>query len=828
MNILSKYLYKTIFNKKGRVILVLFSITLSVSLLIGALGATKSMIGSIGDVYKNLYGEYNYVISSSSQEKPFVDVDDIKDVNLSDSCKIINIGGYLSENDSKNVNLFGMSLSDFNNFGVMRLIDDKKLDSLNDNEIVISKKTSDTFDLEVGEDVKVKVLGKEHTYSVVGIAINRGLFSSDSEDSINFILNSKTVSKLYGIEDLYTQVFIEEKSNDLEGFEKNFNKNNQENKMVVKELGDKENQEYTINMISYAMYIILAIVLVITIFLINSSFNMIIIERLSTLGTFLSQGATKGRLIFMLLKESMIYGMIGGILGCIGGRFFINILAEIGNPMKEYGMKAIVNYDISHFSIGIIFAVIISVISAIFPIIKIKNMPVKEVILNTASVKEKNSIITFIVGICLIIISMVIHFMGESTEYALVSISLLLFIIGVMIAIPKMVEGLLKPVVIQLRKVSGLLMVATNNVRVSKLLLNNVRLLVVAIIAMLMITGIRISLVDEVLGAYQSMDFNVYVEDESKVPSKVNEEINNLTSVQKIYEAISINGSKVNDSEDVKLDLFAVDTKKWQGWNDYIRYDNEKVDLEKLNSVEKGIILSKSIADSNNYKIGDKIKIDINEKDIEVEVVALVDSRMFYGGNFNLVNMDMVKKETDYKYPNNYYIKSSLNEEKLKEALEKDLKGTGAKISTKSFIEDNNKKDMEQITNILEVFSFATVIIVAFAIVSNIIICFMQRKKDIAVISVVGLNKGEKNLLLMVESLLQGFVALAFGFISIVGINIILNDFMKYLETSLIIKYPVSKLVPTVTIVMIVMLIAASFVVVKGNKLSMIDEIKYE
>ena len=101
------------------------------------------------------------------------------------------------------------------------------------------------------------------------------------------------------------------------------------------------------------------------------------------------------------------------------------------------------------------------------------------------------------------------------------------------------VEIIMTPIGRFFRNQNGLLVVVINNVRTSKLLLNNTRLLAISIIVMLMISTISISFTNTVKDVYTKMDCNIIVTDRSNVPQLVNSKINSLENVTKIYESNS-------------------------------------------------------------------------------------------------------------------------------------------------------------------------------------------------------------------------------------------------------------------------------------------------
>ena len=68
------------------------------------------------------------------------------------------------------------------------------------------------------------------------------------------------------------------------------------------------------------------VVLFMAVYIISTSFKVITRERLPLIGTFRSIGATRRMTNLVLLAESIMYGIIGGILGCSLGLLLLYLI----------------------------------------------------------------------------------------------------------------------------------------------------------------------------------------------------------------------------------------------------------------------------------------------------------------------------------------------------------------------------------------------------------------------------------------------------------------------------------------------------------------------
>ena len=149
--------------------------------------------------------------------------------------------------------------------------------------------------------------------------------------------------------------------------------------------------------IQILLYIMLAIVCIISILIIRGVFKLIIAERMQTIGTFMSQGATKSKIKYLLILEAALYGCIGSVFGTGLGIGLLFIINRLISPNAKYGIYNPFHINPVHIVIGIIFATVLAIFSSSSAVRKIKKLQVKEVILNRVENHEKTGIITNLV-----------------------------------------------------------------------------------------------------------------------------------------------------------------------------------------------------------------------------------------------------------------------------------------------------------------------------------------------------------------------------------------------------------------------------------------------
>lgn len=110
---------------------------------------------------------------------------------------------------------------------------------------------------------------------------------------------------------------------------------------------------------------IAAISLLVAAFGIMNTMLMSVLERTREIGIMKAIGATNKRILSIFLAESMIVGLIGGILGVAIGAGFSKIIASFASNFIGVSLQCVITPQLAGFSIG--FAVVVGVISGVYP-----------------------------------------------------------------------------------------------------------------------------------------------------------------------------------------------------------------------------------------------------------------------------------------------------------------------------------------------------------------------------------------------------------------------------------------------------------------------------
>lgn len=369
MNLLNKLTIKNLKMNKKRTAVTIMGIILSTALITGVATLVTSFRETMIHYIKEENGNYHYEYSN-------VPVDEIKYIeknrNIAEIYVTQNIG-YAPLEGSKN---------DYKPYLYIQGFDKKALENLsldlvegrmpqNENELVISQhikynggveyEVGDTLTLSIGKrtidgeelnqynpyinkDGEVETFEAEYTkeYKIVGIIERPSYYmegySAPGYTVITYLENHENISGTTNIYTLYKdlnkqyettsqilEVDVENaKAYDLENAKYNFEKNDTLIQWEILEFSDS-----TVAMLYSVAAIIIAIIIVTSVFCIRNSFEISITERIKQYGMLASVGTTSKQIRKNVLYEGLILGVIGIPLGILSGLLAIFILLQV-------------------------------------------------------------------------------------------------------------------------------------------------------------------------------------------------------------------------------------------------------------------------------------------------------------------------------------------------------------------------------------------------------------------------------------------------------------------------------------------------------------------
>lgn len=833
MRVFIKYILRSMTEKKGRLILLLTAISLSTGLFVASMGVVDISIDSFIKPQLEAYENKDIIIST--KEGSFFTDKDINVEGVEDILKEINLGGTFIDVDY---------ISDLNIHGRENKYIDKKLIVKGDlfefksNKCIISKRISEEKKLDIGDTIETIIAGEKTKLEICAISSNGKCFYGDTDNSFNIIIPYDFLADKLGYSGKYNRVLADSSCKTIDKSIDKINKNN--TGFIASKVYNEEQVKSQLSDFTLELYCMLVIVILMSAIIIYSSFKLIVTERMPVIGTFMSQGATVNKVKRILHIEAICYGIIGGLIGIIFGYFGLVLVNRIISPLAEYGIYEKFNFDIKYLIIGYLFAILLSLISAIIPIRKIKKIQVKDIILNNASISMNIGYGKFLIGLVLLGIA-ILGAINNNKLFDNISI-VLIFVtfIGLIMTYPKLVDIISKILYKLLRGRSKSIVLAINNVRTSKVLLGNISLIIVSIITVFMITSLGSSMTTALTDCYKKLNFDVSIDGVSTIKQEsdimasdviIQDILDNTDIKRKDIQTIYMESAYVKGNDDNYCLIEAIDPMGYAKYNEYLELSNKGFNAEEYKTFMKngkGIVISDVMAEEYSIKKGDKIKVSVRDVEKELCVVGIINEKLFNNGRVAFISEDTLENLFRVRGANVLYIENSMAESKIKEQIKYLGKKYGVIITTKSEMHKNNEESNQMLVKILNIFSYMAMIIAALGIVNNILIGFLQRKREIAVFASMGMQKSKRNKMLVTESIITVLWAIAISIPGSVLVIRLLTKFLVSMKLPLKVTLDVS-IIPYYTVVAIIIVLVATIpVLFKSKKLSIIEEIKYE
>lgn len=830
MKIFVKYIITSMLEKKSRFILLLIAISISTGFLITSMGVVDIAINSYTKPLIEGYGNKEVLINSKGEEK-FYSLEGLKLNGVTNIQSEIYIGGYYNyDNEIKNLNIHGRddkSLED------IQLISGN-IEGFIDNTCIISKRISDEHNINVDDNIDVIIGGQSKKLKIAAIASNNDIYYNDTIGRFSIILPYKYLSEDLGVYGKYNLILADGTEDTIEDSISKFNENNSD--FESEKLYNLDSIKKQASSFVYTMYLMLTITLFMSAIILYGSIKLTITERLPVIGTFLSQGATFKIIEKILYVESIIYGLLGGLVGNIISIFALKGISRYISPLKSYGIYDTFSIPKYYFIIGILFAVLLSIISAIIPVIKIRNLQVKEVILNNVNTTMHIGLLRFVIGIILIVVSIVISTIENEFINMISILFVLISVIGVVLTYPKVIDIALNFLCKIFKGRLNTIFLALNNLRTSKVLLSNITLIVISILSVLLINSISSTIKIMLTDAYTGLNYNIAisgisnirnndisVEDEIKEILKQDENID-FNSVQSIIRTIATIDKK-------EFLVEGIDGHKYKNYNEYLELkgmENNSTFTDFINSKDKEILITTKDAKLINKNKGDIVKIEVNGICKDYKISGVIEGKFYNGGMFVLIKDKDIKEDFQINSANLLIFKTNINEETVKDNIKTNMSSFGAATTTRGEAMKIDEENNNLLVNILGIFAYMAVIIASLGVLNNITIGFIQRKRDFAVLSSVGMTNNKRNLMLLTESFLSVVLSLLIS-LSVIGLELnLISKFLKVINLPLDITLD-TKTIPICFIIsLVVILIATMPVIFKSKKLSIIQELRYE
>lgn len=194
----------------------------------------------------------------------------------------------------------------------LQLISKRSNTDFTNNQIIISDQTAKKYQLEIGDALEIRINNIKRKLMIYGITSKVGIFSSEGNRP-QILMPYTTLSKYLGTHQKPSSIYIKGKegvevSQLLKDFKAAYPK------YEVAEPIPIEDIRTMLGMFSTLFMMMTLIVTVMSVFIVYTSFKVIMLEKMPIIGTFRSVGASQKMMKRVLILESSFYGVLGGLL----------------------------------------------------------------------------------------------------------------------------------------------------------------------------------------------------------------------------------------------------------------------------------------------------------------------------------------------------------------------------------------------------------------------------------------------------------------------------------------------------------------------------------
>ena len=820
MSIVLKHIFRNIKEHKGRSLLIFFSLLISTSMLIMSIIVPDDLTVKIGDTLRKLYGNADVIVTAYDP----LSFDELQKNDISiDYIGTRDITGKDSNNN--NVIIEATDIEKAKEFKILP----EDVEELKDNEVLVSSYVAKKKNYKIGDTINFTYNDNTYELKIKKIISNKGLASQTPEESL-FFTNIDNLNKIENFKKgYYNMLLIDVNNNDeLNNFVDYMKDNNKD--YIIEKTVDVDSIKEETSMISSLVFMIFVLATIMIFFVINSLNKIILAERIPVIGTMRSVGASRKKMNLILILENAMYGLFSGAIGSVLGIYFVGIMSNafVNSSGVELSKKT-VEIQPHIIIIGIAFAVLLQVITTTKEIFRTNKKPIKTLIFNTQNsryrLRKRRTIISFI----LIITSIIIITMKSKLGLAPLSFAMIVFIIGVANIIPLIMQ-IISKILYRIFKKLGFetAMLASKNIGYNKMIIVSSRLVVIAISLLATIIMMSVAVKDLFTTFRVATDgYDIIVFSTTGTQEKYEKllEKDEFENIHYLYWYLPKEVTYDNGKHFKQTPTFygAIDADKKA-----IKEYNYKIKDLKYDEM----IVDEKFADKNNIKIGDtlKIKIEDIDKEFEYKVVGTADTTTInVTRNHLIISQEHFKKDiTDVPYGLYIACKKGTNIEKAQELLEDEIKEVGVYVESVENYINMQEQSVSSVISIFFVIIALSVLLSFVGIINNQIISFMQRKKEIAVLNSTCMNKTQIRKMLAFETIISNLISLLLSFIVAYIILLLMNDIVGIIGFYVKLELDIKTMFIFTSIVYILLIFTLIVPFRKLRKMNIIEEIKYE
>ncbi len=690
--------------------------------------------------------------------------------------------------------------------------------TLEDNEVAISSTYSQEMNLAVGDTITYYDAAETpHDFNIKYVIDEDNLFIT--KKSFSAVMNVNAIQMLECSDTLmYSMVFVglDDEAQIVEFKDKLTEQNPG---LSVEMLSNNEEILEATSQVIILFAVLFIITFMMVIFITVSLSERIINERMSSIGTLLSLGASRKSTTIFLLLENALYGLVGSLIACFVYtqiRYsFISSMIHIGDgsPIELLPIEPWL------FAVVILGAIVIECACPVFEVVKAIKTPIRDIIFNNKDTDSKISKRKVIIGTVLGVIGLVLGLFV--TGFVSLTISLVTIITGAALLMPLLLKG----IAFLLGKLFDLLKMpvakfASIEMASKKTTVGSSVLCLTAICLTINLLTLSSALTESMSKPFNSGDVvAIGLTSESYIYSFV-EDVEGVTRVDYTYiSSDTIASPNASKELDVEFLMNSSDSM-------FVGVDNLPGEL-----ANNEVAMNPQMMESLGVVAGDTVSITFKAysafpQTLDLVVVEPISTSRYTTNDFGVLSRDTyLAIYHDYPYIMNI---ACSNPTEVKATLDKFLTESGYTLYTQAELAKEMLESAASITSILNMLGILGVVLTLIGVYSNISIGFEGRRREFAVLHSTSMNTKQLKRLVFLENSFMAITSITCSlFLSLViGVTVskLLNLFS--LDTALN-TLSLSNLA-VVLLILVLMLLATIKPRNRLKKLKTANELKYE
>lgn len=824
MKIILKYIFTNVKERKTRTAVMLLSILLSTTLLFVSFSIGASYENAQRKMARGMAGSATLSVSAVDGGINFSVLPELSSINASvgmlESSALYHENGYY-----ETIDLIAADLTQLNQINPPRLADGGEITDFTGNQVILPDRFTSKYGMKAGDTITLQIGGQPITLEVAGIAAYDTVFLRHTRGA-TALLPLSTLSELSGKTDGYTEILIEPAGGTTTAELKNeLAAALPDGEYKVSEVVNEVQINTDARQKSMPFFLISFFSLTMSVFIIYSSYKVITLDRLPVSGTFRSIGATQKAVTHILLLESALYGVMGGLIGIPVGTVVLKLILQGMGQSLSQGIE--IPIVISPFSIIFSFAVavVVSLLSAWLPVRRASRLPIKDVVLG--NVEEKHIPRRFIVGagVVLFVISAILPKLASGNMLYLAGGFSLLGLIAATILIVPLLTNLISA---GLEYLYGAVLgnegrLAARNMRDNKNTSQNITLLFISISAVIAITVVGNFVTTYVSDVFNGAELQGFA-DGYMEPDFV-EQVKDMDGIEKVLPVFVYENRMQADGMTFSR-LEATDNLEWYSSMLALRYTEKGMEEKSVLAFdgERAILLSESCMERTGFAIGDTLSLNCGAGQNDYLVVGSFKSRAtdveaLISSTYAVSDFDASAYD--------FLAYTAADPDAIMVQI-RDLFGETSNWSRT--VEEFNTDALSTVGAFLRPMHSMTyfiLLLAAVGIINNLLINYIQKRRSIAMYKSVGLSNRQNMKMTLIEGFSSGLI------------GAVIAVFVSYMEiqTIFLVAGPKISMVPELDAVtfltaggmgMIVTLLGSVVPIFKSRHMKLVEEIKFE